>query len=419
MIRKFFTFPSAAVLTSILLSACIGLIPLDDEPITGEYGPQVSLQEHQTQTFEALWTAIQNDYIYYETTDFEWDDLRSDYQKQIDEGLSSSEFDDLMRSLETDLPADSFIYQTRSERIETDMGDNSTYEGIGAFVGFDPEPNPHIVLLSVISGSPAERAGLKAHDSILAIDGKPIFLEEGIRAVERVRGPSGSTVTLTVRSPGKAERDIKVQRGKLVSSAQLEAYQITGTKFGYLLFPPIAYEGLLEDVVTSMQAFTTNQKIEGLILDLRIASSSSGWPLEGLFTMFYNGAIGEFYNRNNKQLLQVKGQDVFSSQSVPLIILVGRNTQGYSEILAGSLQMHKRAVIIGDNTNGTIETSSPFFLPNGARIYIETTSFVLPNGEKIGYNGIKPDVKIEAGWDEVIPNQDPVIETAIQLLEAE
>ncbi|HAV78570.1 MAG TPA: hypothetical protein DCX53_14575 [Anaerolineae bacterium] len=419
MKRKFFTFPSAAVLTSILLSACIGLIPLDDEPITGEYGPQVSLQEHQTQTFEALWKAIQNDYIYYETTDFEWDDLRSDYQKQIDEGLSSIEFDDLMRSLETDLPADSFIYQTRSERIETDMGDNSTYEGIGAFVGFDPEPNPHIVLLSVISGSPAERAGLKAHDSILAIDGKPIFLEEGIRAVERVRGPSGSTVTLTVRSPGKAERDIKVQRGKLVSSAQLEAYQITGTKFGYLLFPPIAYEGLLEDVVTSMQAFTTNQKIEGLILDLRIASSSSGWPLEGLFTMFYNGAIGEFYNRNNKQLLQVKGQDVFSSQSVPLIILVGRNTQGYSEILAGSLQMHKRAVIIGDNTNGTIETSSPFFLPNGARIYIETTSFVLPNGEKIGYNGIKPDVKIEAGWDEVIPNQDPVIETAIQLLEAE
>jgi len=118
-------------------------------------------------------------------------------------------------------------------------------------------------------------------------------------------------------------------------------------------------------------------------------------------------------------LVQVKGQDVFSSQSVPLIILVGKNTQGYPEILAVSLQKHKRALIVGETSSGIIETSTSYLLPDGSRVFIETTSFALPNGDQIGFDGIQPDVKVEAGWDDVIPTQDPVLDAAIKELESE
>jgi C-terminal processing protease CtpA/Prc len=157
--------------------------------------------------------------------------------------------------------------------------------------------------------------------------------------------------------------------------------------------------------------------LEGLILDLRIASSTRGWPLEALYTMFYNGEMGEFYNRKDKQLIQVEGQDVFGSQDVPLVVLVGRNTTGTPEILAASLQTQERAVVIGEKTPGSIESATPFYLPDGSELFVQTTSFVLPNGAEVGTQGVVPDVAVKAGWDEILPDDDPVLDRAIETLD--
>ena len=270
-----------------------------------------------------------------------------------------------------------------------------------------------------MTGSPAEQAGLKAHDSIFEIDGNPVRLEEGISAVNRVRGPAGSSVTLSVQSPGKAERSVEVKRGTLTSTDQLEANIIPGTNYGYMLFPPVSYTNLSGDVTSSLQTFTTNRKLEGLILDLRIAGSAGGWPLEDLFTMFYNGLIGQFYNRAVKQPAQVTGKDVFSSQTVPLVLLVGKNTSGLPEILAASLQEQKRATVIGEQTPGAVETTSAYYLPDGSQALIETTSFLLSDGTQVGMTGVKPDLAVAAGWDEILPNNDPVLDKAIEYLEGQ
>src|SRR5574341_411377 len=317
---------------SFIVSACSGLVGLQEEPVPGDFGPSYTLQEHQARTFEALWTHLKDNYIYFESADIDWDSIHDQYLQSINAGLTNEEFTDLLRKLQAELPTGSLAYQAREERIETDIADLSSYEGIGAFVGFNKEPKPHVVLLAVIEGSPAEQAGLKAHDSVFEIDGSPVLLQEGLDVVKRIRGPSGSSVTLSVQSPGLSERSVEVKRTKLTGTGKLEAHEIPGTHYAYMLFPPVAYTGLMEDVVANLQTFTTNKKLEGLILDLRVAGSSSTWPLEALFTMFYNGVIGEFYNRENKQLLEVKGQDVFDSQSIPLVILVGKNTQGFPEI---------------------------------------------------------------------------------------
>jgi carboxyl-terminal processing protease len=404
---------------SFVLSACIGLIPLEDKPITGKFGPQLSLQEQQAKTFEALWKDLKENYIYYETADVDWDVLHDKYLGRLKTGLTSDEFTALIEDLQADLPEGSLIYESRAQRIERQTADSSTYEGIGAFVGFSGEPQPHIILLDVIVGSPAEKAGLQAHDSIFEIDGEPILLDEGLDAVDRVRGPAGSSVTLGIQSPGAPRRSVEVKRGKLASTGKLQASKVKGTNYGYLLFPPIGYDTLAEDVVQSLQSFTANRKLDGVILDLRIANSSRGWPLEALYSLFGNGAIGEFYNRNNKQLLQVKGQDVGGSQDVPLVILVGENTNGLPEVFAASLQMHKRATVIGETTPGAVETTSSFYLPDGSQAFIESTSFRLPNGAEVGSAGVAPDVSLEVGWDEVLPDRDPVLDRALETLDDE
>ena len=409
--------PIVVIILSLFLSACIGLIPLEEEPVSGKFGPQASLQEQQTKTFEALWKNLEENYIYYETAEVSWSGLRQQYLERVSAGLTVEEFDALIQELQAELPEGSLTYQSRAERIEADVADASSYEGIGAFVGFNGEPEPHIVLLDVIEGSPAEQAGLKAHDSIFAIDGNPILLEEGLRAVDRVRGPAGSSVTLSIQSPGETERSVEVKRGKLTSTGRLEAYNLTGTNYGYLLFPPVGYETLDEDVVQSLQAFTTNRQLEGLILDLRIASSTRGWPLEAIYTMFNDGTLGDFYNRIDKQSVEVQGQDVFGSQEVPLTVLVGQNTNGTPEILAAGLQMNERAIVIGEKTPGSIEAATSFYLPDGSEIFIQTTSFVLPNGNEVGTDGVVPDVAVEAGWDEILPNSDPVLDRAIEYLD--
>lgn len=419
MNRKTKWLPLSILVLSLFLSACMGLIPLEDEPVTGGFGPQTSLKEQQTATFETLWKHLQENYIYFESADVNWETLHDRYLQRVQAGLTPEEFSALIEELEAELPEGSLAYQSRAERIEADVADTSSYEGIGAFVGFIEEPQPHIVLLDVIEGSPAEQAGLKAHDSIFEIDGSPILLDEGITAVDRVRGPAGSSVMLSIQSPGESTRTVEVKRGKLNSTGRLRAYNLIGNDYGYLLFPPVGYDTLDEDLLRSLQAFTTNRRLEGLILDLRIASSTRGWPLEAIYTMFFDGPMGEFYNREDKQLIQVEGQDVFGSQKVPLVVLVGRNTTGTPEILAASLQAQERATVIGETTPGTIEGATSYYLPDGSELFIETTSFMLPNGDDVGAQGVIPDIAVEAGWDEVQPEDDPVLDQAVQYLDGQ
>lgn len=420
MKQKTIFFPTLVLVSIVILSACAGLNASEEVVIDGEYGPQYTPQEHQRRTFDALWNIFGENYIYFKTADVDWEPIREEYNARIDSELTNEEFISLMRNLEGDLPTGALTYQSRAERIESDIEDFSTYEGIGAFIGFKAEEAPHIVVLDVIEGSPAEKAGIKPHDSIFEIDGSPVLLEEGIDVVNRVRGPAGSTVTLSVRTPGASERIIEVTRAELVSRGKLEARQLEDSAYGYILFPPISYEGLLEEFLVSMQTFTTNQQLEGLILDLRIASSSGGWPLEELLTLFHDGAVGDFYNSaQQKQSLVVEGQDVFGSQSVPLIILIGQNTSGFPEILAAALQEDERAIVIGETTPGAVENSTAYYLPDGSRVFIETTSFRLSNGEEIGLSGVQPQFEIEAGWDEVVPSNDPVLDKAVEILGTE
>jgi len=371
-------------------------------------------------TFDSLWKNMQEAYVYYDTVGVNWNALHEKYVNKIKGGLDAEQFTSLLKSLETELPEGSVVYQSRPERVETDIANASipaAIEGIGAILNFEEKDTPHLVVMAVIEGSPAEAAGLKAHDSIITIDDKPITVEEGANATSRIRGSAGSTVTLGVRSPGEQERSMKIKRAKITGSLKLQAYNIVGTDYAYLLFPPVEYQGLDQDAFNSLKTLAADRELKGLILDLRIASATPQWPIETLLTMFQNGKIGEFYNRSKRSALEIQGQDVVGSQAMPLVVLVGEKTQGFAEIFAAALQLNKRAVIIGEKTPGTVETQGVFYLPDGSRLFVESTSFQLANGEELGHTGVVPDVAVPGRWEEIDPNRDPALDRAIEILE--
>ena len=126
MKRKTAFLPALIVILSVALSACIGLLPLDEKPIAGDYGPSYSSQEHQTRVFDAIWTHLQDSYIYYESADTDWEALNKKYLERINAGLSDEQFTALIQELQTELPSGSLTYQSRAERIE--------FSGVGLWV---------------------------------------------------------------------------------------------------------------------------------------------------------------------------------------------------------------------------------------------------------------------------------------------
>ena len=408
----------AQMVVIALLSGCGALEPLD-ENIEGDFGPEYTVAQHQLRTLDALWRHLESDYVYYDGGVVDWESLQETYRQKVEAGLTSEEFSLMIDGLETELPGQGLLYQSRDERIETQISDASTYAGIGVAVAFAAEPEPHIVVLYVFEGSPADNAGLKAHDSIFAVDGDRLAPGDTLAAVDRIRGPAGTTVSLGVQSPGTPERTVEITRAGIDSTVALETSIIEGTDIGYVLFPPSAYDALMDELLESIRSLATNRKLTGLILDLRVARATNGWPLEEMLTLFHDGVIGEFYNQDASQLLQVAGENVLESQTIPLVILVGENTRGFAEILAASLQDGGRATIVGGVTPGEVEIMSSYYLPDGSHVGIQSASFRLPDGQEIGLSGITPDIAIDAGWGEVVPGADPLLEAALTALEVQ
>jgi carboxyl-terminal processing protease len=152
-----------------------------------------------------------------------------------------------------------------------------------------------------------------------------------------------------------------------------------------------------------------------MIIDLRVSSSAQNdWPLDGMLALFQTGTIGEIYNRSESNSIVIEGQDIAGSQKIPLVVLVGEHTSGFPEIFAASIQESGRGVVIGSSTPGNFESLSGFILPDGSNIYIAASSFRLEGNPLLGINGFKPEVQVEARWDQVTATDDPVLQAAIQ-----
>ena len=407
---------AAKLLVLALATSACTLLPAPPPVLQQQFGPPYIPSEQHVRTFEALWAHLETDYIYFHDVDVDWEERHQQFLDRAGAADSEADFARTILDLQEVLPSGAMSWQSRAERIQSDLEGSTTHAGIGAFVAFGDRPRPKIIILSVMENSPAQRAGLSAHDSIVTIDGVDVGREEGVRAVERIQGAPGSQVRLVVQTPGRPDRALAVRREPISGEVALQFGTVTGTDVGYLLFPAIGYEGLADDVLSGLKELTTNRRLGGLILDLRVSGSMQGWPLQELLTIFGNGILGEFYDRGRHELVRVNGQDVLSSQTVPLAILVGEHTSGFPEIFAAGLQASGRAVLVGGHTAAAVETSSTFYLPDGSRMIIQSASFRLLSGEEVGPTGVMPDLVIEGAWDQITTTDDPVIDAAVPAL---
>lgn len=412
---------AAAIAAAVLITACArestdeGGFAAAPAPTPAEQRERIT--SLQIRVFDEMWTLLRENYVYGDLHGIAWTELRERYRPLVVNLLSRADFPDTVRQMLDELPPRAARWETRDERIRLELDDPSAYEGIGAYVAFRPVPVPRIVLLAVMPNSPAAQSGLRAHEAVIAVNGIPIRLEEGADAAHRIRGPADEEVILRVSAVDRATRDVIVKRRRL----EPQGMSISGGllpapgRVGYLLFPRVAAETLFTDAVRRLEAFAAEGSLSGLILDLRIASGQR-WPLIPFLSLFSDGDHGEIYTATGSQPLPIEGRDRNGSQAVPLVVLIGPDTEGVPEVLAAALQARGRATVVGLATPGNVESFVDYTLPDGSRLTVMTRSYRSADGREVGVDGVRPNAPASLDWDQVSERSDPVRDTAVSVL---
>ncbi len=298
------------------------------------------------------------------------------------------------------------------------------FSGIGAEVGMENVDDPGnleactvvtatcaMVVVSPLDGSPAEEAGLRPGDRILAIDGTSTMGESVSSLVFEVRGEAGTDVTLTI-GRGSTELDITITRA-VIDLQEVNADLLDGD-VGYLRLTSFTDRatGLLADAIRGL----LDQGADAFILDLRgnpggfivAAQGIAGQFVptgELLFTVESDGSVQEW--RSEEGLLQ--------TGDVPVVVLVDNGSASASEIVAGALQDTGRATIVGEATFGKNTVQIWNDLPNGGGLRLTTDRWFTPLHNSAAPDGIQPDVVVEGPTDPESAD-DPQLDRAVEIL---
>ncbi len=379
--------------------------------------PTASPIELQLQTLDVIDQVVTEAFVREDLDGVPWADEVAAVRAQVGAGLDAEGFDVAIHDLVDRFPNDAVQFLSRAERIELEANASTTYQGIGVYFGVRGAPEPRVVVLSVIPGSPAEAAGLEAHDAILTIDGAPIPADATREVMaNRIRGAAGSAVTLSVRSPGAEPRDVVITRGEIATSSQLLIDTLPGDVF-YARFPTVMGETDLQTFGQAYSAAAAAVQLRGVVLDLRVATGGSGgWPLAELLTVFSTGDLGEIYDRQEQQAISIAGEDIAGTQTIPLVVLVGPDTRQEPELFAQFLQANGRAQVFGLRTPGDTEAYITLALPDGSRLTLAARSYRDINGVDISTTGLTPANLVEVDWDAYLDSADPVLNAAVSAL---
>lgn len=293
----------------------------------------------------------------------------------------------------------------------------TTFSGIGILAGMPRPGKDRLVVLVVYPGSPAERAGLRPHDAILAVDGRRVTYDERQTVLGRIRGPSGTQVTLTVRSPGQRERDVTIRRAPITPTSRPVIRRAPGTNIAWLAAGPGDAETLPIDLARGLRELARERMPDGIILDLRVTQSPA-FPLIPMLSLFAHGAVGARHTRSGQQKIDVSGRQIAGSQDLPLVILIGDQTQGPAVSFAAMLQELGRATLVGSKTSPAV--AQPVVLnlrETGLQIAIPAIEYRGVKGQALHRTGLTPDEDTGLAWEDFSAEDDPQMARAIALLQ--
>jgi len=338
-----------------------------------------------------------------------------DYQKMVYGAI-----DGMIKSLGD--PYTSFFPPQETKKFNEDI--KGSFDGIGAEIGMRKDI---LTIVAPLEGSPAKKAGLLAGDKILKIDDKvttDLNLDE---AVNLIRGPKGTQVTLLIaRDSFASPKEYKITRD--VINVPIITYEIKETAPGGPLRPgeaskKIAYVKLNEFTENAANEFgkkvneILTSPAQGIVLDLRgnpggyleVAVDIASWFVDSgklvVSEDFGNGKKNEHTSYGYKKLA-----------SYPTVVLIDQGSASASEILAGALRDDNGIKLVGEKSFGKGSVQQLEDLPGGTSLKVTVAKWLTPSGHSIMDQGLEPDVSVTMTQDDIDNNRDPQLDKALELL---
>lgn len=312
--------------------------------------------------------------------------IRQNYVEPVDDkSLLNAAINGMLSELD---PHSAYLLRDQFQ----DLGETSRgqFNGIGVNVEV---VDFRIVVQAVITPSPADSAGINPGDVIISIDDRAVKGRDVREAIDELRGEPGSEVRLEVLTPGEEPRALTLVR-KVVDIPSLTA-QVLESRYGYFRVSYFNRETAthFEQSLESMAG--DGIELQGLIIDLRDNPGGVLQPAVSLADGFLDdGLIVTTRGRNAAMQLEFSAHPGQWLEDVPVVVLIDRGSASASEVLAGALQDHGRALIVGEKSFGKGSVQSVLPLRNGSGIKLTTARYYTPSGRAIQAEGIVPDVAL-------------------------
>ena len=397
-----------------------------DEPFASPPLPEPAFASDATNrrhidVFEDLVGIIEDTYVDPNYGGGHWSAVEERVRGLVEQGLPDDEFWLAMKILVADLGDDHSHFLTPGEAAAFERAAGGSIDYVG--IGLDLAPIHRARLATVVAvlpGSPADRAGIRAHDSITGFDGKSLFDEQGRTRPEFFDTHEGSSIALTIAHPGETPRDVTLMYTRITGKSSLDVCVIEPAHVAYVMLAALDDLTTTNHLREALRLLTRTEPLRGVILDNRMNPGGSETALESMLGLFTSGRIGAFWSRTERQPIDITAEDVGGSQKVPLVVLVGPDTASAGELMSGVLQAAGRATVIGETSGGNVEVLHGWTFSDGSQAFIAAATFQ-PEAAKYGPwedTGIVPDVVAPGRWDLFSAATDPALPVALAALEA-
>jgi len=360
----------AGLLRSAALVTAVALIPtatVSMAQIDGRAGPE----------FSKLFATYQR--------------IKASYVEPVeDDVLVRGAIDGMLAALD---PHSGYLDGSDLQRLETLIDGN--YSGLGLSVVME---DGAVKVISPFRGSPADEAGIKAGDFITHLDGKLIYGGELDDAVAQMRGKAGTSISLTIFRPGRDEPlEVPVTRG--VIELEPVTHSLEADNIGVIIVNEFSAD-VGADVFNAWGEIRKEAtgRVSGLVLDLRSNPGGSLDEAVALSDLFLDsGRIVSQRGRARGETLLYDAETVFRgdmAEGTPVIVLIDAGSASASEIVAGALQDHRRALIMGDRSFGKGSVQSLLPLGSDAALKLTTARYFTPSGKSVQEGGINPDISV-------------------------
>tara|TARA_B100000767_G_scaffold178393_1_gene166665 strand:- start:1826 stop:2962 length:1137 start_codon:yes stop_codon:yes gene_type:complete len=315
--------------------------------------------------------------------------IKKDYVDEVDQSkIMDSAINGVLQSLD---PYSAYMSPELFKEMQTDT--RGEFGGLGIEIGMEAGV---VKVISPIDDTPASKAGIKAGDYIVKIGKEQVQGKSLMEAVKLMRGPVGTSIDLTVRRKKvKKPLEFKIKR-KIIEVKSVKSEVIGDEKnLGYIRLKTFN-QNSDEQILATIKKFEKNSKIKAYVFDLR---NNPG----GLLTQAIN--ITDFF-LDDGEIVSTKGRNISETRKFfarkgdeikgkPIVVLINNGSASASEIFAGALKDHKRAIILGENSYGKGSVQSVIPLKNGGGMRLTISKYYLPSGKSISEVGVTPDIFVE------------------------